>query len=134
MNMLYPIFAMMTLTLVVGFRMGVARYGGVRRREVDPEYYEVYHGEEPRHLRVLARHFSNLLETPPLFYVACIMAYITNQQGLLPLGLAWAYVALRVVHTLIHLGPNIVIWRFRVFALSLLVLSVLLVVLFVGLI
>jgi hypothetical protein len=113
--------------------MGLARYRAVVRREVDHRYYEVYQGEEPKHLRVLSRHFSNLVETPPLFYVACLIAFVTEQQGGLVIGLAWAYVALRFLHTYIHLGRNVVALRFRVFVLSIVVLTVLLVALFIGL-
>jgi hypothetical protein len=132
MTVLYPIFAMLALTLAVMVRMGLARYRAVVRREVDHRYYEVYQGEEPKHLRVLSRHFSNLVETPPLFYVACIVAFVTEQQSGLVIGLAWAYVALRFLHTYIHLGPNVVALRFRVFVLSMVVLTVLLVSLFIG--
>ena len=133
MTVLYPIFAMLALTLAVMVRMGLARYRAVVRREVDHRYYEVYQGEEPKHLRVLSRHFSNLVETPPLFYVACLVAFVTEQQSGLVIGLAWAYVALRFLHTYIHLGPNVVALRFRVFVLSMVVLTVLLVALFIGL-
>ena len=48
--------------------------------------------------------------------------------------LAWAYVALRFLHTFIHLCGNVVVNRFRVFVVSVLVLVALLVVLFVGII
>ena len=133
MTVLYPIFALLALTLAVMVRMGLARYRAVVRREVDHRYYEVYQGEEPKHLRVLSRHFSNLVETPPLFYVACLVAFVTEQQSGLVIGLAWAYVALRFLHTYIHLGPNVVALRFRVFVLSVVVLTVLLVALFIGL-
>lgn len=132
MNTLYPVFALLALTLAVGARMAFARYRAVANREVDGRYYVAYQGEEPMQLRVLSRHFSNLLEMPPLFYVACIIAYVTGQQGGLVIGLAWAYVALRLVHTGIHLGPNVVIRRFQVFVLSALVLAALVVVLVVG--
>lgn len=132
MNVLFPVFAMLAITLGVAVRLGVARYGAVSRREVDGRFYEAYQGEEPRSLRVLSRHFSNLLETPPLFYVACIIAYVTGQQGALIVGLAWAYVALRAVHSFVHLGPNIVILRFQVFVLSMAVLTAMLALLFVG--
>lgn len=133
MNILYPIFAMLALTLVVMMRMGFARYRAVVRREVDHRYYELYQGEEPQHLRVLSRHFSNLMETPPIFYIACILAFITEQQNDLILGLAWGYVVLRFWHTFIHLGGNVVVLRFRVFVLSMVVLTTMLVSLFIGL-
>ena len=134
MAILYPIFALLTLTLAVMVRMGIARYSAVIRREVDHHYYEVYHGEEPPHLRVLSRHFSNLVEIPPLFYIACIIAFVTEQQSGLVIGLAWAYVALRFLHSYIHLGRNVVAQRFKVFVASILVLTVLFVTLFIGII
>jgi hypothetical protein len=134
MNTLYPVFAMLALTLAVAARMGYARYTAISKKEVDGRYYVAYQGNEPERLRVIARHFSNLLEVPPLFYIACIIAFVTGQQGVMVISLAWAYVALRVVHTFIHLGPNIVILRFQVFVLSVLVLATLLLVLFLGIV
>jgi hypothetical protein len=134
MNVLYPVFALLALTLAVAIRMGYARYTAVSKKEVDGRYYVAYQGNEPERLRVIGRHFSNLLEVPPLFYIACIIAFVTGQQGVLVISLAWAYVALRVVHTCIHLGPNIVMLRFQVFVLSVLVLAALLVVLFLGIV
>ncbi len=132
MAILYPVFAILALTLAVMMRMGLARYLAVIRREIDPRFYEVYQGEEPKHLRVLSRHFSNLLEIPPLFYIACIIAFVTEQQSELILGLAWAFVALRFVHTVIHLHGNLIVLRFRVFVLSMVVVTAMLVAVFVG--
>jgi hypothetical protein len=133
MHILYPVFAMFALTMIVGLRMGYTRYTAVRGKRVDPGYYELYQGQEPAELRKLSRHYSNLLEIPPLFYVVCVIAYVTGQQGALLLSLAWLYVLLRVVHTFIHLGSNVVINRFRVFVLSVLVLAVMMVTVFLGL-
>ena len=132
MNILYPVFAMFALTLVVGMRMGYARYTAVSKKKVNPGYYELYQGDEPPELRKLSRHYINLLEAPTLFYVVCIIAFVTGQTGMLPLILAWSYVALRLVHTFIHLGSNVVINRFKVFVLSVLVLAVLMAVVFLG--
>jgi hypothetical protein len=132
MNILYPTFAMLFLTIAVMMRLGYARYRAVVRREVDHHYYKLYRGEEPDHLRVLSRHLSNLLEVPPLFYVACLIALVTKQQGILVLSLAWAFVALRFAHTVIHLSGNMVALRFRVFVLSMVVLTAMLLTLFIG--
>ena len=133
MDILYPIFALVALTLAVGARLGFLRYRAVTRKKVDASFYLAYVGEEPLELRITSRHLVNLLEMPVLFYIACLVAFVTHQGGNAVLGLAWTYVGLRVVHTLIHLGPNIVMWRFRVFVLSVLVMAVLWVVLFLGL-
>jgi hypothetical protein len=133
MNILFPVFALFALTLAVGMRMGYARYSAVSKRKVDPAYYELYRGEEPPELRKISRHYINLMEAPVLFYAVCIIAFVTGQSGVLPISLAWAYVALRTVHTFIHLGSNVVLNRFKVFVLSTIVLAVLMVVVFLGL-
>ena len=133
MNVLYPVFAMFVLTISVVMRLAALRFAAVKQGKVNPRYYSAYVGDEPEYLRVTARHLTNLLEVPVLFYVACLLAFVTHQSGVLIVGLAWAYVALRVVHTLIHLGSNVVLMRFRVFALSVFVLVALWVTLFVGL-
>jgi hypothetical protein len=64
------------------------------------------------------RNFMNLLELPMLFYVVCLLLMMTAGASNLAVALAWAYVALRVVHSLIHLTYNHVIHRLAVFALS----------------
>lgn len=123
MDILYPVFAMVALTAVAIFRLGALRYMAVRRRQVDPGYYKTYQGQgEPERIAATSRHVVNLFETPVLFYVVVILAYVTGQTDGLILTLAWAYVAARVVHSWIHLTSNVVIWRFRIFILSWLLL------------
>ena len=126
MNVLYPVFAMSALTLYCIFRLGYLRYQAVRAGEVDPRYFSLYRGfEEPDKLAVHSRHVINHFETPLLFYLVCIVAYVTGQTGTLVIGLAWAYVGLRYVHSYIHLTKNIVIVRFRMFVMSMAVLTTL---------
>jgi hypothetical protein len=64
------------------------------------------------------RVFMNLVEVPPLFYIVCILHFVTNQVDALALGLAWVYFTLRIVHSLIYLSYNHVVHRFAVFAAS----------------
>lgn len=64
------------------------------------------------------RAFMNLVEVPTLFYVVCLMHFVTQQVDPVALSLAWAYLALRVAHSLIYLGYNNVVHRFAVFAAS----------------
>ena len=123
MNILYPIFAMAALTLFCLLRLGQLRYIAVRRGEIDPRFFSLYRGyEEPDRLAAYSRHVVNHFETPTLFYVICVAAYVTGQTGPVLVAMAWSYVALRFIHSFIHLGSNVVIQRFRVFILSILVL------------
>ena len=71
------------------------------------------------------RNLQNLLEIPVLFYVLCLVGYLTRQIDALALSLAWGYVGLRVLHSLVHLTYNRVFHRFLVFAASNLLLAIL---------
>ena len=106
MDILYPVFLLFLHTMMVAISLGYLRYVSVNKGEADPRYYVAYQGEEPEKLRVHARHLINLLETPVLFYIGCIIALVTQQAGILVVGLAWAYVAIRLVHSAIRLGSN----------------------------
>ena len=119
MEIIYPLFAMFALTAFVAFRMGFLRYSAVKAGKIDPRFFKLYQNhEEPDYLRVISRHQINLFEAPVLFYAVCILIVVTNQTSLLLLSLAWLYVALRYIHSFIHLSNNNVLDRFRIFAAS----------------
>ncbi len=118
-QILYPAFAMFLLTATVLAILGVNRFRAVRNREMDGRFFKLYRGyEEPDRLRLLSRHASNHFEVPPLFYIGVILIYLTGQVGVFQLVTAWAFVALRYLHTYIHLGSNRVTRRFIVFVIS----------------
>jgi hypothetical protein len=64
------------------------------------------------------RHWANLFEAPVLFYVACLAALVLNLDQVLFVQLAWAYVVVRMAHSLIHLTYNRVSHRLTMFLLS----------------
>ena len=55
---------------------------------------------------------------PVLFYVVCLMLYVTNRVDTTFLWLAWGYVGLRIVHSLIQGTVNVVLYRFTIFSLA----------------
>jgi len=64
------------------------------------------------------RAYMNLLEMPMLFYVVCLLIYVTQiGTSSMPM-LAWSYVALRILHSVIHLTYNKVMHRLTAFAIS----------------
>lgn len=67
----------------------------------------------------------NLLELPLLFYVVCLAFYVTASANQGVVALAWAYVALRAVHSAVHLTCNRVLHRLIAFAASNVVLVIL---------
>jgi len=70
----------------------------------------------------------NLLELPVLFYVVCLTLYVTGGAGERAIALAWGYVGLPVVHSLIHLTYNNVLHRLAAFATGIVLLLTLWVV------
>ena len=123
---LYPVVALAALTFAVGIRMYFVRVGAARARRVRVGDFRL--GESPNVPADVAlpnRNFMNLFEMPVLFYVACIIFFVTNTVDGLALGLAWLYVALRVAHSVVHLTYNNVIHRLAAFAASTIVLLLL---------
>jgi hypothetical protein len=62
--------------------------------------------------------FTDLLEMPVLFYVVCLMAMTVRRVDETMLWLAWAYVGLRALHSVVHLTYNNPTHRTFLFALS----------------
>ncbi len=118
-SILYPVFALALLTALVLAQIPIARFRSAFRREVKPSDFKF--GESPAvpaHVGIPNRNYMNLLELPVLFYVVCLLIYVTNVTSPAMLNVAWAYVGLRVVHSVIHLSYNNVIHRLVVFAVS----------------
>jgi hypothetical protein len=121
--LVYPMCALVALTAVVLVTLFRRRVGAVRSAQVPAKYFRVYQGAaEPEASAQASRHFTNLFEAPTLFYVACVTAIATQQVTLALTVLAWAYVLARLVHAWIHLGPNRLTPRIRIYGLSWLVL------------
>jgi hypothetical protein len=130
-----PVLAMVALTFVVLGVMFSRRVAQMKRDRLHPQKVSTSTQASALYTDVApADNFRNLFETPVLFYLALVVAALTAQVTPLVLGLAWAYVAARVVHSAIHCSYNKVMHRFRVFALSMFVLLVLWAVLGYGLI
>ena len=76
----------------------------------------------PPQVRWKADNYNHLLEQPQLFYAVAISLAVMGDTSQASVVLAWAYVALRVVHSLWQAVVNQILPRFALFALSSLVL------------
>jgi hypothetical protein len=65
-----------------------------------------------------ADNYNHLMEQPTVFYATALVLALAGQGTGWALTLAWAYVALRVVHSLVQATINKIELRFGVFALS----------------
>ena len=112
-----PVAALVALTFGVALLLLRARFRAAYRRQVTPGDFRYGESERvPAEARLPSRNLVNLLEMPVLFYVACVILYAIGAVDGAALALAWAYVASRGVHSLIHLTYNNVFHRLAAFA------------------
>jgi len=118
-NLIYPMFAMVVITAIVLVKLFRSRVLAVKEQKISAAYFRTYQGEsEPESTIKLSRHFSNIFETPVLFYVVCLAAIVTHQATLLMLSMAWLYVFFRALHAYIHIGRNRIGKRIQVYMAS----------------
>ena len=118
-GILYPMAALAGLTFAVLLLIPYARFRAARRGRVTAADFR--YGESanvPGDVSLPNRNLMNLLELPVLFYVGCLAFYVTDTVDAAAAFLAWAYVALRAVHSAIHLTYNNVFHRLSAFAAS----------------
>jgi len=124
---LTPVLALVAWTLVMWFWMYATRLPAMKEAGIDPQD-AAYPGTWAHRLRPgvrsVADNYNHLHEQPTIFYALMFFAAITGGGDATALTLAWAYVALRVVHSLVQATFNRVIVRFSVFSLATLVLVV----------
>jgi hypothetical protein len=76
----------------------------------------------PPQVRWKADNYNHLMEQPTLFYATALVLALAGAGEGVNLWLAWAYVALRVVHSLVQALGNVIPARFAVFMVASLVL------------
>lgn len=114
-----PMMGLVAWTFVIMLLMAYKRWSaGFAGRLKRGEYKVGESPDVPSDVRLPGRNFVNLFEMPVLFYVLCLALYMTHNVSETLLALAWIYVALRVVHSLIHVTYNKIMHRFFVYALS----------------
>lgn len=62
-----------------------------------------------------AQNLANLFEMPVLYFALVPLLIVTGSASGIQVALAWAFVALRLVHSIIQIGPNAIRARARVF-------------------
>lgn len=131
-DILYPVFVQVLLTLLVGGMMAIARARAVAtmdRKRGNPDL-ALGRAPWPEDAIKCAANYSNQFELPVLFYAVVAFALIAKGADLIMLVLAWLFVLTRIVHAAIHVGPNKVRWRSPAFAVGFLIVLLMWVKLF----
>lgn len=126
--MLQPVIALVLWSMVMWAWLYATRLPAMirARTPLDPtQPRDIMLGGLPPRVRWKADNYNHLMEQPTLFYATALTLALLGQGDGLNLGLAWAYVALRVVHSLIQALGNVIVLRFAVFMTASVVLIVL---------
>lgn len=116
--LLLPLLAMVGLTLLVWVRLYLVRIPEMKRSRINPQRLA---GSADKGLLKDTRasdNFINLFEVPVLFYVLVLATMLAGVQDPMLLALAWAFVALRALHSAIQCSYNRVMHRFTVYSLA----------------
>ncbi len=125
-SILTPVLALVCLSLLVWIWMYATRIPAMQKVKIDPQTARHPGALDvlPASARQVADNYNHLMEQPTIFYALVFYIFLAGHSDQTHIWLAWAYVGLRVVHTLIQGTVNIVNVRFLVFALSTIVLMV----------
>ena len=122
--MLTPVLALVAWTLLIWIWMYILRIPAMQDADIDPD--DARHPGSlaglPSSVKSVADNYNHLHEQPTVFYALAIYTHLVGNGGSTMVMLAWGYVGLRVVHSLVQNTVNKVMLRFSVFALSTLVL------------
>ena len=124
-SILQPVVALVLWSMVMWAWLYATRIPAIvgAKVEMDPTMTTADLSQRlPPQVRWKADNYNHLMEQPTLFYaVALTLAFVGEGSGL-NAWLAWAYVGIRLVHSLVQALANIIMVRFLIFLVGSLVL------------
>ena len=119
---LAPVVALAGWTLVMMLWMYAVRIPAMRRAGMldNPVGLTPGHLDEKLEPETQwkAHNYNHLMEQPTLFYAVALSLAVIGDRDPTTASFAWAYVGLRVVHSLVQSTVNIVKYRATLFMLS----------------
>jgi hypothetical protein len=121
--LLGPVVALVAWSIVMFIWMYVARFTAMKRAGISLKGRigsrgNALEGVIPDQDNWKAHNYNHLMEQPTLFYAIVLTLVVMGFDHPINVYLAWGYVGLRVVHSLIQATVNIVTYRFIIFTLS----------------
>ncbi len=125
-TILTPVLAMIVWTLVMWLWMYATRIPAMQKAGINAARMKSKSEMDvlPMEVRRIADNYNHLHEQPTIFYALVVYCHLVGLADPLMIALAWGYVALRVLHSLIQALWNFIPVRFLVFITSTIVLIV----------
>ena len=96
MTIIYPLIAMIFLTIIIGVQLLYCNTKAVLNGEVDIRHFRLFNSKIPKNLQSISQHYKNMFEMPILFYILCILLIINNNYSQFDVILAWGFVLFKV--------------------------------------
>ena len=127
--LLTPVMVLAGWTLVILVWLYATRIPAMSKANIDPQ--DALEGDLsskiPLKVRQVADNYNHLLEQPPLFYAVALAIAVMDHVDTIAVDAAWAYVGLRMVHSLVQCTYHKVMHRWALFMLSSAALAVMVV-------
>jgi hypothetical protein len=122
--MLVPMLALIAWTFVIWVWMYATRIPAMQAAGLDPAKVKRKSDLDvlPARVQQIADNYNHLHEQPTLFYALVAYCVLAGTADGVNVGLAWGYVASRVVHSLVQCTWNFVPVRFAIFSVGSLLL------------
>lgn len=113
--------------MVMWLWMYATRLPAIQRAKIDTRNWVGGTGNDldkalPAEVQWKAHNYNHLMEQPTVFYAVALALALGGQGDGLNAQLAWAYVGLRIIHSLVQATVNRIMLRFGIFILASLVL------------
>ena len=115
MTIIYPLFAMIFLTLIIGVQLLYCNSKAVLKGEVNIKSFRLFDSEIPDHLKSISQHYKNMFELPVLFYILCILFIVNDNFTDFDVIIAWGFFSFRFLHSLVRISNQNVNLRFGLF-------------------
>ena len=115
LTLLTPVLVLVIWTFIIFLIMAFGRVSFMNNPQ-DAADSKDYKNQLPTWVNRTADNYNHLFEQPVAFYAVTLSIALINNFDILVVQLAWAYVLIRVIHSLVQLTINIVLVRFFLFA------------------
>jgi hypothetical protein len=116
--LLGPVVTLVAWSIVMLFWLAIARAPYVRGRLPDGARGADVEWDHPGRANWPAHNYQHLMEQPTIFYAIVFALILMGFDASINVWLAWGYVGLRIVHSIVQSTVNIVRLRFTIFLLS----------------
>jgi len=110
-----PVLVQVLLALVVYVLLVFAKVRAMKTGLVDMARRALYDDAWPEGVIKINNNIRNQFELPVLFYVVSIALWALDAVGIAALIAAWLFATSRIAHAYVHIVPNYVPVRRRVF-------------------